>query len=332
MLFDPTVSDASFVDGRPPKDIKETIEWTREQLHLDGTRRWTLISARTKLGRVLFEIEEETPSGPRRLIGKLGNTERAEVLHRTLQALRQAGFKPPSRITVPESIACLPERGLVLQEKVKGRQASELILESPGRANFAAADCARWLAALHRCQIPADPGTIDRDAVARWPAELSITLPRQAGLIDRIATAVFDELSRAVSETVPSHGDFHAMNVIIKGTQRITGIDLDKFAMREPAADVGWFLMQTAAFGFFKTGHFQSTELARRAFVHCYETEMETPVEQRRVAFHMAMAFLKNLHFELVLLKTNRTDYAAPWLKGAASAILQGDLYLSANS
>ena len=42
----------------------------------------------------------------------------------------------------------------------------------------------------------------------------------------------------------------------------------------------------------------------------------------------MAMAFLKNLHFELVLLKTGRMEYAKPWLKGAA-AILKGDLYLS---
>ena len=120
MLFDPTVGDATFVDGWPPKDLKKTLESIREELGLDGDRPWSLISARTKLGRVLFEIEEETTWGPRRLIGKLGKRERAVNLYQTLLSLRDAGFRPPARITVPEPVACLPERGLVLQEKVAG--------------------------------------------------------------------------------------------------------------------------------------------------------------------------------------------------------------------
>jgi hypothetical protein len=332
MLFDPTVSDASFVDGRPPKDIKQIIEWTREQLGLDGERPWTLISARTKLGRVLFEIEEETSFGPRRFIGKLGSTERALILHRTLVSLRSAGFQPPSKMTVPEPVVCLPERGLVLQEKVPGRQASELILQSPGRATITAADCARWLAALHQSEVPADPGTIDTERISQWLRELSETQPEHAARLDRIGAAVFEELARDVLETVPCHGDFHPLNVLVMGTQRVTGIDMDKFGAREAEADIGWFLMQTAAFGFFKTGTFNSTELARSAFVKCYEAEMGRQVRLNRAALHMAIAFLKNLHFELVLLKTDRTEYAGPWLGGAASAILEGDIYLSANS
>src|SRR6476660_3557167 len=163
MLFDPTVSDATFVDGRPPKDIKNTIESIREEMGLDGDCPWSLISARTKLGRVLFEIEEETSFGPRRLIGKLGKPERAASLYRTLISLRDAGFMPPARLTVPEPVACLPERGLVLQEKVPGRHASDLLLESSFRATFAAADCGRWLAALHQCDVPAPPVCIDSD-------------------------------------------------------------------------------------------------------------------------------------------------------------------------
>src|SRR5262249_51696604 len=111
MLFDPTVSDATFVDGRPPKDIKNTIETIREEMGLNGDCPWSLISARTKLGRVLFEIEEEASFGCRRLIGKLGDPERAVNLHRTLISLRDADFKPPARLTVPEPVACLPERG-----------------------------------------------------------------------------------------------------------------------------------------------------------------------------------------------------------------------------
>jgi hypothetical protein len=106
---------------------------------------------------------------------------------------------------------------------------------------------------------------------------------------------------------------------------------MDKFAAREAEADIGWFLMQTAAFGFFQSGTFTSTELGRRAFVTCYESEMGQPIRTDRAALYMATAFLKNLHFELVLLKTGHIEYAKPWLKGAA-AFLKGDLYLSENS
>jgi hypothetical protein len=330
MLFDPTVSDATFVDGRPPKDIKNTIESIREEMGLDGDCPWSLISARTKLGRVLFEIEEETSFGPRRLIGKLGKPERAATLYRTLISLRDAGFTPPARLTVPEPVACLPERGLVLQEKVPGRHASDLLLESSFRATFAAADCGRWLAALHQCDMPAPTVSIETDALATWVAELAQALPDREKEIHEIATGIHEALPRNVGRVVPSHGDFHPMNILIKGTQRVTGIDIDKFGAREAEADIGWFLMQSAAFGFFKTGTFKATELARRAFITCYEGETRESIRTDRAGIYMAMAFLKNLHFELVLLKTEHIEYATPWLNGAA-AFLKGDLYLSEN-
>jgi hypothetical protein len=331
MLFDLTVSDATFVDGRPPKDIKNTIETIREELGLDGDCPWSLISARTKLGRVLFEIEEETSLGPRRLIGKLGDPKRAVNLQRTLISLRDSGFKPPARLTVPEPVACLPERGFILQEKVPGRHASDLLLETSMRATFAAADCGRWLAALHQCELPAAPVCTEPEAISKWATELAETLPDRAKELNEIGAALREASSCNVSRLVPTHGDFHPMNILIKGTQRVTGIDMDKFGAREAEADIGWFLMQSAVFGFFKTGIFNATELARRAFVTCYENETGEPIRTDRASLHMAMAFLKNLHFELVLLKTGHTEYVTPWLEGAA-AFFRGDLYLSENT
>src|SRR5439155_13818419 len=308
----------TFVDGWPPKDIKKTIESIREELGLDGDRPWSLISARTKLGRVLFEIEEETSLGPRRLIGKLGKAERAVNLYHTLISLRDAGFKPPARITVPEPVACLPERGLVLQEKVTGRHASDLLLENSARASFAAADCGRWLAALHQCEVQVPSISIECEGVSQWATELAEAVPDGAQQLDAIAKGIRQALAYEAARLVPSHGDFHPKNIMIQGTQRVTGIDLDKFGAREAEADIGWFLMRTAAFGFFKTGSFKATEFARRAFITCYEAETGEPIRTDRAGLHMAMAFLKNLHFELVLLKTGRTEYAQPWLKGAA--------------
>jgi aminoglycoside phosphotransferase (APT) family kinase protein len=331
MLFDPGAADASFVEGRPPDNIREIVHSLRKQLGLDGSRPWTLISARTKLGRILFEVEEQTANGPRRFIGKVGRVERVETLYRALKALRAAGFKPPSRITVPEPVACLPECGVVLQEKVPGRSASDLLFQSSGRASIAAADCARWLVALHEGGVTAPQVETGTRQVHEWVRELAETLPKEAVRLEKIAEAISIEARSGVSVVVPAHGDFHPMNVIIAGNTRVTGIDIDKFGCREREADLGWFLMQTAAFGHFRTGTFEATDAARRLFMRCYEAEIGNRVQANRVALHMAMAFLKNLHFELVLLKTGHTELAAPWLGGAAR-VLEGDIYLSKNS
>src|SRR6185369_14904647 len=61
MLYDLTVSDACFAEGHAPQDIDEVFGWARHRLG-PAARSWRLISARRKLGRTLFEIEEETPS------------------------------------------------------------------------------------------------------------------------------------------------------------------------------------------------------------------------------------------------------------------------------
>jgi hypothetical protein len=92
MLYDPSAKDVLFADGKPPKDdVHELLAWARQQLGFNGTRSWRLLAAQKKFGKTLFEIEESTPSGTRRLIGKRGKTERADTLHAALQSLWGAG-------------------------------------------------------------------------------------------------------------------------------------------------------------------------------------------------------------------------------------------------
>jgi hypothetical protein len=64
-------------------------------------------------------------------------------------------------------------------------------------------------------------------------------------------------------------------------------------------------------------------------FLEHYEARSGQPAIFSRLGLHMAVIFLKNLHFELVLLKTGRTELAAPWLSAAAGAILQGNIHLT---
>jgi hypothetical protein len=309
--------------------MDELLASARRRLAMNGIPPWRLISARRKLGKTLFEVEEETASGPRRLIGRIGPERRAGTLYAALEALWNAGFRPPSRLTVTQPVALLDERGLVLQEKAPGRQALDLILEGEHETRLAAEASADWLAALHGCAVRVAPADAHPPAISRWAGELAPLLPADADRIRRIENAVLHELRQPSPPPVPCHGDFHAMNIFVAPSGRITAIDLDKFCVREPESDVGYFLAQTAAFGFLEKASFDVTALARRTFLERYQSARGGPVHTRRVATYMAMAFLKNLHFELVLLSTGRTQYADPWIGAAASAILNGNLHLS---
>jgi len=245
-VYDPAAADACFVDGRPPKDLDAVLTWVRGLYETRQVGPSRLISARQKFGKTLFEIEEDTAAGPRRLIGKLGRTDRAEVLHKALCELRNDGFRPPARFTVSEPVAFVREHGFVLQEKVPGPQATRLILASGESGRTAAVDSARWLAALHSSNLSASSDSFDAHQVLRWAQALTEVQATDARMIRDIADAVLQRLSETATPGVPTHGDFHPSNVFIAGNERVSGIDLDKFAVREPESDIGWFLMQTA--------------------------------------------------------------------------------------
>jgi aminoglycoside phosphotransferase (APT) family kinase protein len=325
MLYDLTATDACFPDGRAPDGIYEIVAWA--QSRLPGSTPWRLISARRGFGKTLFEIEEHTPSGPRRLIGRLGKPEGTEILYRALRTLHAAGFAPPGRYVVPEPIAFVVERNFVLQEKLRGEPASDLF-KAPSTIRLAVEKSAEWLAALHSSEVPGPNSSPNKQAVLKWTNDLSAVVPRESVRLGEIAGAVLRELDLAPSAVVPCHGDFHPGNIFIMQRERVAGIDLDKFALREPESDIGWFLMETA-FGCFKYSSFHPTQEARQAFVKRYKARSRCPIRAQRISLYAAMAFLKNLHFELVLLKTGRTEYAEPWLSAAADAILDHNLHVA---
>ena len=330
MLYDASASNTLFADGRPPtEDLPAILAGAREQLGLNGVRPWRLLSGRRKMGKTLFEIEESTSAGPRRLIGKICKPERTKVLYEALDALRRHGFRPPARHTVTEPVAILPEQGFILQERAPGKQGRPMLLEDGAAATKASIDSAEWLATLHATPVLADPGVDKSDAIAGWARELSDVLHGDRVLIARIEDAVLREIAEPVNHTVPTHGDFHPLNIFIDGEERITGIDLDKFALREPEFDIGNFIAQTACFSYFDTGAMETTLEARRSFLKRYEETSGRAIRVRRAALYVATTLLKNLHFELVLLKTGRTERASPWLSAAAEAILNENLDLT---
>lgn len=289
---------------------------------------WRLISARRKMGRTLFEIEERSGGKIVRVVGKICKHEKAEILYHALRGLWIAGMRPPDRYTVSRPVGFYPEKHLILQERAPGQPALEAILAGQEQAEFAGEGCARWLVHLQKTKIAAPQGGGHPQAAALRSHALQAVLPQESSRIGRIQARIDSILSTPPATSVLSHGDFHGMNVLLHGERRLTGIDFDKFSKREPEADPAYFLAETAAQGFLRRRSFACTEPARLAFLRTYIEHCGGSFQRSRAGAWMAVTFLQHLHFELVLLKTQHTEYATPWIQAAETAAFDGNLEL----
>jgi hypothetical protein len=302
-------SDPAFAGAkRVGEDVEMLLQAAREQLGGE----WRIVSSRMKLQKTLFEAEFDG----RRVIGKVSKSRRARSTFGSLQKLWHAGMRPPSRYTVTEPLAWVDERSLLLQERAPGFS----MLDSMQRREDVvehARDAAAWLRCLWTMDVEAPTVSFERDDVARRAAELSRTL--EEPLIEDMAKRVCDVLAVSPSTRVPSHGDFHPMNVFV-APERVTAIDLDTFAMREREVDVAYFLAQLANFGLHVHGSLAGTRSTRRAFL-----EACGPVNEERMAAHMAWTLLGSLHYDACILKV-RSEKLPVMIDAAGELLDRGSL------
>src|SRR5262249_56097425 len=101
--------------------------------------------------------------------------------------------------------------------------------------------------------------------------ELMELVPRVGPRGERLAAGARAGLEAGhLTPLVPSHGDFHHKNVFITVDGRVTVIDFDTFGLQEQAADVAYFLAQTAIMGYRSRGSFAATNRARHCFLQAY--------------------------------------------------------------
>ena len=325
MIIDHRAPDPTFVTGpMPPVDLDEMIDWARARLGLGADRPWKLISARRKLGKPLFEVEEETPDGPQRIIGKVARPSRGETLFAALKLLWDHGFRPPNEFTVVRPIAYLPERNLIFQERAPGTELLQKMIDRAPDTVYSARRAAQWLAALHRSGIPAKPWRESPDRSVEWSGELQVKAPWAADRIRILDAAARGFLVRRNDEDmVPAHGDFHPMNIFIADTGRLTAIDIDKFGLRERANEVGYCLGQTAFMCHIRMGSIAASREVRQAFLAEYERVAEITMDRHALGGYMAATVIKNLHFTLVAYEERRSELVDPWLK-AGEECLEG--------
>ena len=295
------------------QELDELIQWTRGQLGLGENRPWRVVSSYLKLTKSLFEVEENG----RRLIGKVSTSERAAHTHKRMRILWNAGFRPPSRCRIPEPIAWLPERHLLLQERAAGRQLLEILRDQPEQASSEVLHAAEWLRALRSRSFPELPQAQSLAPVLeRCQRDLADTIPELALRFRKILDDLAELADATDGPLVPSHGDFHPMNIYVTGDGVVTAIDLDTVAYNEPAFDVAWFVAQTAIMGHHVHGSFDTTAAARRAFSDA------VPEDKERVALHVRLAVMRSVHYDLCILKLKEVPHLEPLLKAAESGAL----------
>ena len=303
--------------------LAATLQELRSVIGIDPTTELRIVNAWSKRKKVLFELEEKGHQQHRTLIGRLmdgpSRADRNRACYQALEVLWAAGLRAPCAFTVPQPIGHLENWQVILQEKAPGDLLDHLFVRDAGTARCSAAMAGEWLNALHSLPLGFSEQTMILPKLDIWSAALKQLSPQHTKMLERIHQQITAQLSdQSAGSPVPSHGDFHATNLLICGTGRVTGIDFDNFGGRERSADLGYFLGQTAARGFRKTGSFGSTAEVRTAFLQSYTAAAGPRTPPRlRIGSHAGAAFLRLLHDELCLMKSGRTDFIDPWLRAA---------------
>lgn len=294
----------------------------------------------------------EGAADERRWVAKLYGDSAGADVHRVCEALRAAGMAPPACGTVPAVSAYLPEERLLLMEHAPGRSWLERLVERRGNegpaiaANDACHRAADWLLALHGLPerapaavarrllrvLGAQPigdadGSADhevadrcRDLADRLPA-LALRLapwPQRLGP-GLVAPGSASEATRPR----PSHGDFHPGNLLLSAgpEARVTAVDLDGVALREPAFDTGSAVAQLLAMSDLQEwpdGGAVAGARAATGFWSRYREGVREPDRRRleeRTALHALATLIGVLHYSFAL-ETDRRDLAERWLPG----------------
>jgi aminoglycoside phosphotransferase (APT) family kinase protein len=316
VIVDPTAKDPAFREGRlPDMDLLAAVEQARAMLGV--SQPWRLISARRKLGKALFEVQE----GDRRLIGIISRSERMGHAFASLRAVWEAGMRPPAACTVVEPVGHAPELNLMVMEKAGGQLLWQTIERGSEYALEHTEMAAQWLAALHGLSVDAPAWSEDRNRIEHWGAQLKKVLPHEAPRIGELLDGILERVNSQRGELVPSHGDFHGGNLFIAAGPRITVIDLDKFGLREREFDIAYFLAQTACMGFWARGSFNWTQPFRERFLRRYERLSGAALDFERLNVYMAATLLQNLNYDLSVFKTGRVEIAPAFLELAETCV-----------
>jgi len=225
--------------------------------------------------RCTFEIAVKTETGWHSVIGKVYGVERAGVF-RMWEAVWQAGFGPGAEFYIPQPLAYLPSMRILLEEKIQGPSAKEILLSGTPHERMAAAErCGRWLARFHTAAPRLGTAVDIRGEFTRfrrWADRVtSFGQPFAAK-----GARLFQELEAAAPapDTVEyraGHGSYIPEHVFLSGS-RTAVIDLDEHDVADPGRDVAWFVVSLQRLALVHLGSFHALDDPTQHFLESYRS------------------------------------------------------------
>jgi aminoglycoside phosphotransferase (APT) family kinase protein len=247
--------------------------------------------------RCTLEIGIRTDKGWHFLIGKVYRKDRSHIFQ-AMQGIQQAGFGPQEEFSIPEPLAYLSPLRLLVYEKVEGQLADEVLKTGDEQSRAAAAErCARWLARFHAIAPKAGEVCYARDHLdSESMQRCSREIAKLGGPLADKAARLFQQLEDTVASLSPvemraGHGSFSAPQVVL-AQGRTAAFDWDRYAVADPARDMGRFLgaLRRRALGDF--GSIKALDGAAEVFLKTY-LAVGPPGAEKNLRFFEAAACLK---------------------------------------
>ncbi len=177
---------------------------------------------------------------PAEVVGKVfAEPQRAQLVYEHLRVLSEA-LPTTQGLGVPEPLALLPERGLVVYRHGEGTPLSGI--HDPAAALRGVQAAARWLAQLHSSEVTL-PRRVDLaqevKTTCEWAELIASIYPWAAAQARWVAEHWAAQAVPRTGTAVPLHRDFHPGHVLVG--DRICVIDLDEARQGDAAFDIAHF-------------------------------------------------------------------------------------------
>jgi aminoglycoside phosphotransferase (APT) family kinase protein len=262
--------------------------------------------------RALVRYRAAISGDPLDLVGKIrakGADRRTPVLH---EALRAAGLDGEAHhgVGVPGSHGVVAEMHLWLQDAVPGRMAADFLL--PGGDTTPSARAGVALARLHRTSVPTDrTWTFAQETEVLEQALFAAqkALPGEAGRIASIAGKARLLISSLAPGPVTGlHRDYYPDQVLIDG-ERAWLLDLDLYALGDPAIDLGNYVAHIAELALRRHGDAAALDEHAAAFLQAYGGHVPLP-DGLRVKMMKVFSLCRHIHISMRI--KSRRDSTLP--------------------
>ena len=253
------------------------------------------------------------------LIAKVFKADHGEPVAHFMDDLWRNGFdrNATDKIPIPEVIAYLPEKSLLIQEEIGGRAVKEYLNTPEDERSIR--QMARGLAKLHRSPVRVGHEYRMEDHLRRChprPSLLRERCPNLRPAIDELL-AEFHRLDEAWRHhpTTLIHGDFHMGQVHVDETHTWL-IDFDAVAVADPAADLGNIVVFLKG----KERKVPNALYLVDAFLDEYFKEMPSEIHQR-IALFEAVTWLRRACKRLRFQKEGRERRASRFIEASLESL-----------